>query len=369
MLNILITGAQGFIGQNVLAALGRDPKLNIESIDIGDSRKHLETGLQKCDALIHLAGINRALSDADYEFGNVGVLDPMLTMLEGRQQQPLIILSSSIQAGLDNPYGRSKRHAEEILDGYCRRTGASARIFRLPGVFGKWCRPNYNSVVATFCHNIVREIPIQISDPQKEIDLVHVDDVVLAFRTLIDEEVRGFEYRDVAPAFKVKLGELAGYIRDFHEGRNSLKIADLSDPFLRRLYGTYMSYLPPDGFAYPLQRKLDPRGELAEILKADGHGQLFISRTKPGIVRGNHYHDLKVEKFLVLEGEAKIGFRNISTSEKAEYRVEGRDMKVVDIPPGWTHSLENVGKAEMIVLFWASEVFDEARPDTYPAEV
>jgi UDP-2-acetamido-2,6-beta-L-arabino-hexul-4-ose reductase len=369
MKKVLVTGAKGFIGCNLVLALRRDPSLEIAAVDIDSPSSELRKGLDSCDIVFHLAGVNRPLNDQEFETGNVGSLADVLSGLEKRQRKSHIVLSSSAQALLDNPYGRSKHKAEDLLIDYCRRTGSSASIFRLPGVFGKWCRPNYNSVVATFCHNIARDIPVQVSDPAREIELVHVDDVVRAFAGLLTADNDGVAFPEVAPVFKVKLGDLAERLREFRKGRESLQVSDLSDPFLRRLYGTYVSYLPADGFAYGLELKSDARGALAEILKAGGHGQLFVSRTKPGIVRGNHYHDTKVEKFLVLEGEALIRFRNLATDEIAEYAVSGQDLRVVDIPPGWTHSIRNVGSKDMIVLFWASEVFDAGRPDTYPAEV
>lgn len=369
MTRILVTGAKGFIGKNLILALSRQKDVDILSADVDTTEQKLCDGLRSCNAIYHLAGVNRPLDERDFEAANVGYLGFLLSELEKKEKRPYIVLSSSVQALLDNPYGSSKRKAEELLADYCSRTGSAASIFRLPGVFGKWCRPNYNSVVATFCHNIARDIPIHVSDPSREINLVYVDDVTRTFIELLEDGHDGLELREVKPVFKVKLGCLSDRLREFKANRESLHIADLSDPFLRRLYGTYVSYLPPDGFVHGLERKVDARGNLAEILKAGGHGQLFVSRTKPGIVRGNHYHDTKVEKFLVLEGEALIRFRNLANDERAEYPISGLDLKIVDIPPGWTHSIQNVGTSDMVVLFWASEVFDPSCPDTYPAEV
>jgi UDP-2-acetamido-2,6-beta-L-arabino-hexul-4-ose reductase len=366
---IVVTGALGFIGKNLCVALKRIPDLRLVSIDVGSPDSEVERGLAASDLVFHLAGVNRPESDEEYESVNVGALVEILKRLEHRSSRPLIVLSSSTQALLDNPYGRSKRRAEQALFDFAARTGTPARIFRLPGVFGKWCRPNYNSVVATFCHNLARGLPIQMEDPLKKIDIVHVDDVLDAWLRLIDEEVQGAEFGDVRPAFGITLGELAATLSAFKADRESLHLPDLSDPLSRRLYGTYVSYLPSKAFAYSVMAKSDARGALAELLKADGHGQIFVSRTRPGVTRGNHFHDLKVEKFIVVEGEAMIRFRHIATDERAEYRVAGTELRMIDIPPGWTHSIENVGSADMITLFWSSEVFDPARPDTYPAEV
>jgi len=371
MRRVLVTGAEGFIGKNLRLALGRESGTEIIGVDLGTAAAVLERGLDEAEAVIHLAGVNRPEKENEFEDGNVGSLAAVLAGLERRGRRPLVVLSSSIQALLDNPYGRSKKRAEDALLDFHRRTGAAVRIFRLPGVFGKWCRPNYNSVVATFCHNIARDLPISISDPDREIDLVHVDDVVAAFLAALKAGPGpgGASFLSVTPVFRVSLGALAGKIQAFRAVRETLAQPALGDPFDRRLFGTYVSYLPEEEFDYDLAVREDERGALAELLKLGGHGQIFVSRTRPGVTRGNHYHDSKVEKFVVLEGEAVIRFRRLTTGEIIEYPVCGREMRVVDIPPGWTHSIENVGTAEMIVLFWASEIFDPARPDTFAAKV
>ena len=371
MNRVLVTGAEGFIGKNLRLALGREAGTEIIGVDLGTAAAVLERGLDEAEAVIHLAGVNRPEKENEFEDGNVGSLAAVLAGLERRGRRPLVVLSSSIQALLDNPYGRSKKRAEDALLDFHRRTGAAVRIFRLPGVFGKWCRPNYNSVVATFCHNIARDLPISISDPDREIDLVHVDDVVAAFLAALKAGPGpgGASFLSVTPVFRVSLGALAGKIQAFRAVRETLAQPALDDPFDRRLFGTYVSYLPEEEFDYDLAVREDERGALAELLKLGGHGQIFVSRTRPGVTRGNHYHDSKVEKFVVLEGEAVIRFRRLTTGEIIEYPVCGREMRVVDIPPGWTHSIENVGTAEMIVLFWASEIFDPARPDTFAAKV
>ena len=281
------------------------------------------------------------------------------------------MLSSSIQAGLDNPYGLSKRRAEEILKSYAEDCGAAVAIYRLKNVFGKWCRPNYNSVVATFCYNVAHDLPLTISDASRRLDLCYVDDVVRAFRgEIVDATgVTGCSYAEVEPAFSILLGELAERIRSYRETRCDLSVPEFVDPLNRRLYPTYLSYLDGADFGYALQQRTDARGCLAEFLKSPPFGQVFVSRTKPGVTRGNHYHDTKVEKFLVLEGDAVIRFRHILEADVVEHRVSGQDLRVLDIPPGYTHSIENVGKSEMITLFWADEVFDPGSPDTYPCEV
>jgi len=371
MKHVLVTGAAGFIGKNLVLTLSRCRDVEVIGVDVDSAASELEHAYEICDAVFHLAGINRPQTEKEFEEGNVGFLATVLDRFEQRSRNPLIVLSSSTQALLDNPYGRSKKRAEDVLFEYSQRTSTPVRIFRLPGVFGKWCRPNYNSVVATFCYNIARDLPITISDPAQEIEIVHVDDVVAAFSALVKAEVdiNGTSFLKVEPAFRITLGVLAEKLRRFRSIRETLVQPSLSDPFDRRLFGTYLAYLSEGGFAYELKPNEDARGNLTELLKLEGHGQIFVSRTLPGITRGNHYHDLKTEKFVVLDGEAVIRFRHMVTGKIIEYPVNGREIRVVDIPPGWTHSIENIGTSEMIVLFWASEVFDPARPDTFYAKV
>jgi len=287
------------------------------------------------------------------------------------RRMPLFVLSSSTQAVQDNPYGISKRRAEDAVFDFGRETGASVFVFRLLGVFGKWCRPNYNSVVASFCHNIARNIPIAISDPAREIELVYIDDVVHAFVGVMDGRppVSEDRYCIGDPTYRISLGALAETIRGFRDSRVSLDLPDISNPFIRTLYSTYVSYLPTDSFAYTLTQRADLRGELAELLKSHRIGQLFLSRTRPGFMRGNHYHDTKIEKFIVMEGDALIRFRHILGGDVIEYPVSGREFRVVDIPPGFTHSIENIGQNDLITLFWAAEVFDPDIPDTFEMSV
>lgn len=367
-----VTGAKGFIGKNLVVALRR---AGVEVAEIGADADAAtwRSAVAGAAVVFHLAGVNRPEHDEAFVAGNVGSLETLFAALDaarGSTSRPLIVLASSTQAGNDTPYGRSKGAAEQALEAYAARSGTPAVIYRLPGVFGKWCRPNYNSVVATFCHNIARGLPIAISDPARAIDVVHVDDVVARFLAhLEDRPAAGVTRAAVSPVFTVTLGELADRLRGFRAMRDTLEVADATDPFTRRLLGTYTAYIPPAGLAYDLEQRHDARGTLAELLKSPHFGQMFVSRTRPGITRGNHYHDLKVEKFCVLEGDAVIRFRPVLGDEVTEHRVSGTDFRVVDIPPGMTHSIENVGASEMIVLFWASEIFDRDRPDTHAIEV
>jgi UDP-2-acetamido-2,6-beta-L-arabino-hexul-4-ose reductase len=367
-----VTGAQGFIGRNLVLALQR-AGVEVAALDTGEPAEAWAAATRGARTVYHLAGVNRPVHEAEFHAGNVGSLDALFSALEaaaGRDlPRPVVVLSSSRQADEDNPYGRSKLAAERALEAYAAATGTPAVIYRLPGVFGKWCRPDYNSVVATFCHNIARDLPIAISDPSRVLDLVHVDDVVGQFLAHLDGRPPGVARADVRPVFTCTLGELAERIRGFRAMRQTLLVPEVGDAFTRRLLGTYTSYIPPDGLAFPLEQRTDARGTLAELLRSPHFGQVFVSRTHPGITRGNHYHDVKVEKFCVLEGDAVIRFRPVQGGEVTEHRVSGTDFKVVDIPPGMTHSIENVGRAEMVVLFWASEIFDRERPDTHALEV
>ena len=373
-MNVVVTGANGFVGRNLVVALRR-ASVDAAQIDIDSPPDALLAGARGADVVFHLAGTNRPEHESEFVTGNVGSLAPLFAALDtlpaadGPAVRPLIVLSSSTQANHDNPYGLSKLAAEHVLEAYAARSGTPAVIYRLPGVFGKWCRPNYNSVVATFCHNIARGLPITISDPTRVVELVHVDDVVAQFMTHLEDRAARVARGEVRPTFTASLGELADRIRGFRAMRNTLEVADATDPFTRRLLGTYSSYIPPADLAYDLEQRTDARGTLAELLKSPHFGQMFVSRTLPGITRGNHYHDLKVEKFCVLEGDAVIRVRPILGDEVTEHRVSGTDFRVVDIPPGMTHSIENVGHAEMIVLFWASEILDRDRTDTHVSEV
>ena len=425
MTTVLVTGSAGFIGKHLVEALGRRPEVRVFGYDVGNTAEELDRALAEADVIYHLAGVNRPQDPNEFQTGNAGFTLALCNSLQTLGRKPTIVLSSSIQAELDNPYGISKRQAEKTVEDYARKCAeirgqgaedggrraedggqqAKAIIFRLKNVFGKWCRPNYNSAVATFCHNIAHDLPISISDPGKELELVYIDDVIRAFLEVLDQRTEdgmgkaeklktemlkgesgnaeSFCYREVERSFKVTLGELASKIRSFRQSRKSLVMPSLADDFTRCLYATYLSYLEAPDFAYNLDIKTDKRGCLAEFMKSPEFGQIFVSRTKPGITRGNHYHHTKTEKFLVVEGEAVIRFRSIQTSvvsdqwsvvsghksEVIEHRASGKDFKVLDIPPGYTHSIENVGDTEMVVLFWASEIFDPQRPETYFMEV
>lgn len=370
-MRVLVTGSMGFIGKHLMEALGRKEGAEAVGIDVHSTPEELEAALASCDAVFHLAGVNRPKDPSEFESGNAGLTRDVCARLAQMGRKPLVVLSSSTQAEQDNPYGLSKRQAEEEVCGYAKGVHAPAVVFRLTNVFGKWCRPNYNSAVATFCHNIANDLPVTVSDPKNVVHLVYIDDVVQAFLDALAEppEAGICDYRDVGPWHSVTLSDLVEMIRSFQESRTSLRVPDFSDPFVKKLYPTYLSYLPEDQFAYGLDIKTDPRGSLAEFVKSPPFGQVFVSRTKPGITRGNHYHHTKTEKFLVVEGEGLIRFRKIDGTEILEYPVKGEEYRVVDIPPGYTHSITNTGEGVMVTLFWSSEIFDPTNPETYFLEV
>jgi UDP-2-acetamido-2,6-beta-L-arabino-hexul-4-ose reductase len=363
--NVLVTGAAGFLGKNLVAALRQRKDVQVVEADVATPADALDAALGIADVIFHLAGVNRPETVAEFASGNAGVTETICAALERKQRRPKLVLSSSIQAERENPYGISKRDAEGALQRFAERTGGEAVVFRLKNLFGKWGRPNYNSVTATFCFNMARGLPVQISDPAAVVELTYVDDVVSAFLGELDAASRpGFRFAEPLVSYQLTLGELADTIRSFREHRTTLRLPDFSSPFVRALYATYLSYVEPGEHGYQLDIKADARGSLAEFVKSPHFGQIFVSRTKPGITRGNHYHHTKTEKFMVVQGEGLVRMRQIHGAEVLEFRARGEDYRVVDIPPGYTHSIENVGAGEMVTLFWSSEVFDPARTDT-----
>ena len=363
-MKVLVTGAAGFVGRNLCVELARRTDVDLQRFDLDTPARGLDEGLAQAEVVFHLAGVNRPDNVEEFHKGNAELTRRICAKLIALGHKPKLVLSSSIQAEQENPYGLSKRVAEESIRAYTEKTSAPGVVYRLKNLFGKWCRPNYNSVTATFCHNIANGLPIQISDPANVVELTYIDDVVAAFLAELSDKRPGFRMGDALPSHGTTLGELAALVQGFRDSRMTLLLPDLSRPFVRALYATYLSYLPTDGFAYGLDVKTDPRGKLAEFIKQPCFGQIFVSRTRPGITRGNHFHHTKVEKFLVIEGEAVIRFRPIEGAEVTQYPVRGEDFKVVDIPPGYTHSIQNVGSGDLVTLFWSSQVFDESNPDT-----
>jgi UDP-2-acetamido-2,6-beta-L-arabino-hexul-4-ose reductase len=370
-MNVLITGAGGFLGRNLAAWLAPDPIYRVMDYERKQGWAALADGLDQAEFVFHLAGVNRPATVQEFIRSNVELTQQICTYLQKRGRPVPLLFSSSIQAALDNPYGRSKAEAEMVVANYAGQSGARACIYRLANVFGKWSRPNYNSVVATFCYNIARDLPIEISDPLRMLTLTYVDDVMRHFvgELAAPTERDGLRHGEAGPIAKITVGELAAWLQEFRAVRRTLRMPDCSDPLMRNLYATYLSYLPEDEFAYGLECKCDNRGCLAEFAKLPAFGQLFVSRTAPGVTRGNHYHHTKAEKFLVLEGEAVVRLRRLDDDAVIALRVTGTEMRVVDIPPGYIHSLENAGAGELVTLFWANEIFDEDEPDTHTMPV
>jgi UDP-2-acetamido-2,6-beta-L-arabino-hexul-4-ose reductase len=362
---ILITGGRGFLGRNLAAHLVERKDCETRIFDQENSAEDLKSWVLDADVIFHLAGVNRPQDPADFECGNAGLTERVCKFLREGERSSKIVFSSSIQAELDNPYGASKAKAENALRQFAAQTGACVRIYRLKNLFGKWCRPNYNSVTATFCYNIANDLPIAVSDPACELELSYVDDVVAAFLSEIDGRQTAGEAGVDIQSYRIQLGDLAGRIQAFHEMRSTLTLPDFAEWFNRALYATYLSYVPQAALQQNLEIKSDARGSLAEFIKQKHFGQIFVSRTKPGVTRGNHYHHTKTEKFFVVEGDGLIRMRSVEGGLVVEYPVTGSAFNVIDIPPGFTHSITNVGLGEMVTLFWSSAMFDPNRPDTY----
>ena len=360
-----MTGSAGFIGRNLVTALCRIDNLEIFTQGSNDSNEALKTKVLAADVIFHLAGSNRPKDDSEFAKVNTGLTAEIVKILQEHNHDASIVLSSSAQATRDNLYGQSKKAAEDSLLGLNQSANNNVSIYRLPGVFGKWSRPNYNTVVATFCHNIARDLPITISNPDHELELVYIDDVVRCFLRHLDPKHQWENFSQVDIKHQVCLGDLANQLKQFRELRETFMIPDVSDSFTKSLYSTYLSFLPKEDFAYSAGLKTDDRGWLFELAKAPSFGQIFVSTTKPGITRGNHYHDTKVEKFCLIQGQGVIRFRDIKSTDILEYAVDDQDIKIVDVPPGYTHSIENTGNSSMIVLFWANEIFDPAATDTH----
>lgn len=366
-MNILITGARGFMGKNLRSALtGRCGDAHrLMLLDMPHTEEELLAAAAEADFVFHLAGVNRPTDPADFQKGNADFTRQLLTLLKERGKRPPVLLSSSIQAALENPYGQSKLSAEQAVADYGRETGSAVYLYRLPNVFGKWSRPNYNSAVATFCHNVARGLPITVNDPSVTLRLVYIDDVVEEFlRAMEGQPHREGEWCTVQPVHEVNLGHMAKLIQSFPALRDSLTAPDQSDPLVKKLYATYLSFLPPEDFSRPTVTHADQRGSFTELLHMGSRGQVSLNISKPHITKGDHWHQTKHEKFIVLQGEGVIRFRKVGDSTVIAYKVSGENLTVVDIPTGYTHSIENTGDTDMLTLMWANEVFDPAHPDT-----
>jgi UDP-2-acetamido-2,6-beta-L-arabino-hexul-4-ose reductase len=368
-MKLLITGAFGFVGRNLTAELGNRGFNDIFLFDVDTDPALLDEYTRCCDFVFHLAGVNRPQDPKEFMEGNFGFTSILLDSLRSHKNTAPVLITSSTQAALDNPYGQSKRAGEDLLRAYSEETGAQVFIFRLPNVFGKWCRPNYNSAVATFCHNIAHGLPVQVNDASVVMNLVYIDDVVNAFIQRLSPEgersVLSGGFEEVTPVHTISLGGIVELLNSFRQSRTTLQVPDMSDAFTKKLYSTYLSYLPSDAFSYPLTMNVDERGSFTEFLKSNDRGQVSVNISKPGITKGNHWHHTKNEKFLVVSGKGVIRFRKIDSNEISEYFVSGDKLEVVDIPVGYTHNIENLGDSDMVTVMWVNEIFDPGRPDTH----
>jgi UDP-2-acetamido-2,6-beta-L-arabino-hexul-4-ose reductase len=368
-MRILITGSNGFIGKNLHLRLSELEGYEVHCFSRSDRLEALEAAVAQADAIIHLAGVNRPKDPLEFTEGNVNLTEQLCRYIKKTGRAIPLLIASSTQADLDNPYGVSKRAAEDAARALVVDTGNPVVIYRLPNVFGKWCKPNYNSVVATFCHNIACGLPIQINDPNVQLALVYVDDVVTEFISQLEKKPDGLVQGIIQPVYSITLGELAKQIESFKDCRTSLVVEPVGIKLVRALYSTYVSYLPPEKFAYDLPKYGDERGVFVEMLKTKDSGQFSFFTAHPGVTRGGHYHHTKTEKFLVIKGKARFGFRHMLTNEVHHLDTSGDKPQVVETVPGWTHDVTNVGDDEMVVMLWANEIFDRAKPDTISSKV
>ena len=385
-MNILITGAQGFVGKNLASQLKniRDGKagnyavsgkeLSIFEYDLNSSPEELNDYCRKADFVFNLAGVNRPKDPTEFMQGNFGFASTLLSMLRKHGNTCPVMISSSIQAALDNPYGESKRAGEQLLFDYARETGAKVLVYRFPNLFGKWCRPNYNSVVATFCHNIAHDLPITVNDPSIEIHLAYIDDVVdELIAALSGREHREGDYCYIPGSHRVTLGKIAELLHEFRRMPETLALPDTTNGgFEKKLYSTYLSYLPTDRFAYNLKMNCDQRGSFTEIIRTADRGQVSVNISKPGITKGEHWHHTKNEKFVVVHGHGLIQLRKVGTDKNGNaypvvgYEVSGENIRVVEMIPGYTHNIINLSDTEdLVTVMWANESFDPKKPDTY----
>lgn len=364
-MKVLITGAGGFIGKNLIVHLAERGDIEVLPFVRGDPLQRLEELLLQADFVFHLAGVNRPKTVDEFRIGNANLTQALCRQMAAAGRRPPVIYASSTQADQENPYGESKRAAEDALSNLSRETGTPVHIFRLPNVFGKWSRPDYNSAVATFCHNMARDLPVKINDPNAMVTLVYVDDLVARFLEIMDgRQNPSGKFCIVEPQYKISVGELESRLRSFRSGRDDLTAGRVGEGLDRALYATYVSFLPPERFSYAVPCHEDSRGKFVEMLKTRDSGQFSFFTAYAGVTRGGHYHHSKTEKFLVIKGNARFRFRHVVSGEQHELQTSGDKPEIVETVPGWAHDVTNVGNDDMIVMLWANEVFDRARPDT-----
>lgn len=372
-LRILVTGSRGFIGRNLLTWLREDNSYHLLTYDRSDSPDSLDALISSVDVVVHLAGENRPTDPTQYDIVNTGLTKRICHSIEREYQVTgrlvSLVFASSTQALLENPYGTSKKAAEDLIEEMCLRTNVNAVIFRLCGVFGKWSRPNYNSVVSTFCYNISRGLPIQLQEPDKCLSLVYVDDVVASILACLKSFPRGFSHGHVQPIYTVTVGDLAHHIDTFSKSRQSQLLDNVGSGFLRALYATYLTFIPFHQVSHQLKSNEDSRGKFVEVHKTTNSGQFSYFTAHPGVTRGGHYHHSKNERFLVVSGKALFRFRNILTNEQSSLTTTASENLIVNSIPGWVHDISNIGTDELVVMLWSNERFDPLNPDTIPAKL
>lgn len=366
-MNILITGADGFIGKNLCLRLSELKKYNLFKVNSSTTVEELELLLKKTDFIYHLAGSNRPKSNDDFKIINTDFTELITSLVKKHGLSIPIIFTSSIQAEIDNDYGKSKLKAEEIIRAYGKKVGAPYGIFRLKNIFGKWAKPNYNSFIATFCHNIANDIDIKINNKNSNVDLIYIDDLCDSLIECLDRKFNS-EYIEIQKYYTKTVGEVADLIKNFNDKRENLEIENVGHGFERALYSTFLSYFPTNKFSYKIPSNKDERGSFSEILKTNRAGQVSFFTAHPGITRGGHYHHSKNEKFLIVQSEAIFKFRHIITNQEFELKVKSSDLEIVDTIPGWVHDITNIGDETLICVIWANEVFDSNKPDTIGAE-
>ena len=378
-MNILVTGAKGFVGKNLVSQLHNiqfgkaknypisGEEIKVFEYDVDSDPAELDVYCKKADFVFNLAGVNRPKDPAEFMKGNFGFASTLLDTLRKYNNTCPVMISSSIQAELDNPYGESKRAGENLLFAYAKETGAKVLVYRFPNLFGKWCRPNYNSAVATFCNNIAHDLPIQVNDPSVTMHLVYIDDVVdELIAALSGQEHREGNFCVVPTVHTITLGGIVDLLYSFKEMPRNLEVPNLGDAFTKKLYSTYLSYLPEGKFSYPLGMHVDARGSFTEIIRTADRGQFSVNISKPGVTKGQHWHHTKKEKFVVVSGHGLIQLRKIGTEEVVNFEVSGDKIEVIEMIPGYTHNIINLSDTEDLVTFmWANETFDPNRPDTY----
>ena len=369
-MKVVITGANGFIARNLIVELENRGYKEIYEIARTTPLSEINEYLREANIVVHLAGVNRPKQKTEFMEGNFGLTSELLNTLKNHNNTCPVIFSSSSQADLDNPYGESKKAGEDLLFSYSEETGAKVLIYRFPNVFGKWCRPNYNSAIATFCHNVAHDLPIIVNDPSVVMNLVYIDDVVNELINAIEGKENKVDlFCEVPVVHNITLGKIVNLLYSFKKSREDRSVPNMSEVFSKKLYSTYLSYLAEDRFSYDLKMNVDQRGSFTEFIRTPDRGQFSINVSKPGITKGNHWHHTKNEKFLVVSGKGVVRFRKIDTDEVIEYFVSGEKMEVVDIPTGYTHNIENLGDTDMVTIMWANEPFDTEKPDTYYLEV